>query len=286
LQNLAPIKQLESLAIDRLQYAQAMMLPESSQVVVLNINNDSGMVVVKDPETGKYIINEADLQDLAAIPFAALGLDLQLEGRQSTNSWLDDRQRNITINCDKRSPMMTYSSEQTCPALAWPVTKNFASANRQLEIKTPIILNPHLTSKIPIKQLDDVTKINQTNPAFFKDKIILFGYVEDLNSSTSSVMIHATAAESIASGKGLLTSYTDSIGNIYLLLWAGIGASSIFYRRRLWPLAIGITGGCVATGSALFMSGALLPLVPAVIVVVTSIYSVYLIKCPNESIDT
>jgi hypothetical protein len=290
LQTLAPIKQLESLAIDRLQYAQSMTLPEPSHVVVLNINqpidNDSGMVVIKDPETGRYIINEAHLQDLAAIPFATLGLDVQLEDRRSANSWLDDRQRNITINCDKRSPMMTYSSEQTCPALAWPVTKNFASANRQLEIKTPIILNPHLTSKIPIKQLDDVTKINQTNPAFFKNKIILFGYVEHLNSSTSSVMIHATAAESIASGKGLLTSYTDSIGTGYLLFWAGIGASSIFYRRRLLPLAIVITGGSVVTGPALFLSGALLPLVPAAIVVGASIYSVYLIKCPNESIDT
>jgi hypothetical protein len=287
LQALAPIKQPESLAIDRLQYAQAMMLPESSHVVVLNINqpinSDSIGMVVKDPETGRYIINEADLQDLAAIPFAALGLDVQLEGRQSTNSWLEDRQRNITINCDKRSPTMIYSSEQNCPALALSVATNYASANRRLEIKTPIILNHYLTSKILVKPFDNISKINQTNPDFFKGKMVFVGYVEN---STSSVMIHATAAELIASGKGLLTSYTDSIGNVYLLFWAGIGASSIFYRRRLWPLTIVITGGCVATGSALFMSGALLPLVPAVIVVGTSIYSVYLIKCPNESIDT
>ena len=287
LQTLAPIEQLESLAIDRLQYTQAMMLPESSHVVVLNINqpinNDAIVMVIKDPETGKYIINEADLQDLTASPFAALGLDVQLEGRQSTNSWLDDRQRNITINCDKRSPMMTYSSEQNCPALAWSVTKNYASVNRSLGIKNLIILNPYLTPKILVKPFNDNNKINQTNPDLFKGKILLVGYVENF---TSSVMIHATAAQSIASGKGLLTSYTDSIGNVYLLLWAGIGASSIFYRWRLFPLAIGITGGCVVTGSALFMSGALLPLVPAAIVVGASIYSVYLVKCPDESIDT
>ena len=295
LQALTPIRQLESLAIDRLQYAQAMMLSEPSQVVVLNINqpinNDSIGMVIKDPETGRYIINEADLQDLTAIPFAALGLDVQLENRRSTNSWLNDRQRNVTINCDKRVPLMTYSSEQNCQALALSVTKNYASAHRwrslsrgeSVGINTPIILNHYLTPKILVKQLDDITKVNQTNPAFFKDKIILFGYVEN---STSSVMIHATAAQSIASGQGLLTSYTDSLGNIYLLLWAGIGASAIFYRRRLWPLAIGITGGCVVTGSALFVSGSLLPLVPAAIVVGISVYSVYLIKCPNESIDT
>jgi hypothetical protein len=295
LQALTPIEQLESLAIDRLQFTQAMMRSEPSHVVVLNINqpidNDAIGMVIKDPETGRYIINEADLQDLTAIPFAALGLDVQLEDRRSENSWLEDRQRNITINCDKRSPMMSYSSEQTCPALAWSVTKNYASVNRwrslsygeSVGIKTPIILNPYLTPKILVKQLNDITKVNQTNPAFFKDKILLVGYVENLS---SSVMIHATAAESIASGQGLLTSYTDSIGNIYLLFWAGIGASSIFYRRRLWPLAIGITGGCVVTGSALFVSGSLLPLVPAAIVVVVSVYLVYLIKCPNESIDT
>ena len=287
LQALTPIAQLESLAIDRLQSTQAMMLPESSHVVVLNINqpinNDAIGMVIKDPETGKYIINEADLQDLTASPFAALGLDVQLEGRQSTNSWLDDRQRNITINCDKRSPMMTYSSEQNCPALAWSVTKNYASANRLLGIKNLIILNPYLTPKILVKPFNDNNKINQTNPDLFKGKILLVGYVENF---TSSVMIHATAAQSIASGKGLLTSYTDSIGNVYLLLWAGIGASSIFYRWRLFPLAIGITGGCVVTGSGLFMFGFLLPLVPGAIVVVASIYSVYLVKCPNESIDT
>jgi hypothetical protein len=289
LQALAPIRQLESLAIDRLQYAQAMTLPEPSHVVILNINqpidNDSGMVVVKDPETGRYIINEADLQDLAAIPFAALGLDVQLEDRRSANSWLDDRQRNIAINCDKRSPTMTYSSEQNCPALAWTLTKNYASASRSLAIRTPIILNPYLTAKISKNTINfnDISKLTKKDSNIFKDKILLVGYVEN---SASSVMIHATAAETIASGRGLLTSYTDSIGNVYLLLWAGIGASSIFYARRLLLLAIGIIGGCVVTGSVLFMSGALLPLVPAVIVVGVSVYSVYLVKCPNESIDT
>lgn len=289
LQTLAPIKQLELLAIDRLQYIQATMLPEPSHVVVLNIN-DSAMMVPREPETGKYLLDEAQLQDLAPIPFIALGLDVQLEARRS-NSWLDDRQRNITIDCDKRLPMMTYSSEQNCPALAWAVTENHTSANRwrslfygeSLGVKNSIILNPYLTPKILVKPFDDINKINQNNPSFFKDKILLVGYVENL---TSSVMIHATAVESIASGQGLLTSYTDSIGNLYLLLWAGIGTSSIFYRRRLWPLAIGLTGGCVVVGSVLFTSGALLPLVPAVVVVVVSVYSVYLIKFPNESIDT
>jgi hypothetical protein len=284
LQTLVPIKQLESLAIDRLQYIQAKMLPEPSHLVVLNIN-DPTMMVPREPETGKYLLDEAQLQDLATIPFVALGLDVQLEDRLSTNSWLEDRQRQITIDCDKRSPTMNYSSEQNCPALAWLVTKNHASASRSLGIKTPIILNPYLTAKISKNTINfnDISKLTKKDPNIFKDKILLVGYVEN---SASSVMIHATAAESIASGKGLVTLYIDSIGNIYLLCWTGIGASSIFYRRRLLPLAIGITGGCMVTGFVMFMSGSLLPLVPAVMVVGVSVYSVYLVKCPNESIDT
>lgn len=50
LQALTPIKQLESLAIDRLQYAQAMTLPQPSQVVVLNINRPPAKVLERSTE--------------------------------------------------------------------------------------------------------------------------------------------------------------------------------------------------------------------------------------------
>ena len=179
---------------------------------------------------------------------------------------------------------MIYSSERNCPALAWAVTKNYNGADRSRAIKPAIILNPYLTSRIDRAKLNfsDVSKLIKKDPHVFKDKILLIGYVEN---SASSVMVHATATEAIASGLPLLTSSTDSIGNIYLLLWAGIRASSIFFARRLVPITVIVTGCCVGTGAILFSCGYLLPLVPAAIVVGLSSCLVYLVKLPYESIQ-
>ncbi len=285
LQALAPVQKLESKAIDRLQLAQAAMMPAKSQVVVLNINepvkNDAVIVVTQAPETRMYGIDEGQLQDLSSIPFSALGLDVQLEDR-SNQSWLEDREHKnkVSFNCDRGLPAMTYlpPKDQNCPALAWAMAKNYAPASRSTVVNPSIVLNHYLTPKIEIKQLSDL----KSNPDFFKDKIILVGYKKN---QSSSVMIHATAAEAIASDRPLLTSYIDSIGNVYLLLWAGIGAASIFYARRLFPIAVVITGCCIGTGLLLFTSGYLLPLVPAAIVVGVSSCLVYLIKLPNESMQ-
>jgi hypothetical protein len=285
LQTLAPVKELELKVVDRFQSVQAAMMPTKSRVVVLNINepvkDDAVMVVTRPSKTEMYSIDEAQLQDLSSIPFAALGLDVQLEDRHS-NSWLADgeRKQKININCDRRSPATIYlpPADRNCPALAWAMAKNYAPASRSLGVNPAIVLNPHLRDKIEIKQLSDL----KNNPDFFKDKIIFVGYVEN---PSSSVMIHAIAAESIASDRPLLTSYIDSIGNVYLLMWAGIGAASIFYTRQLFLITIIITGCCIGTGWLLFMNGYLLPIIPAAIVVSLSSCLVYSTKLPNKSMQ-
>jgi hypothetical protein len=292
IQTLPPVKQLELLAIDRLQFTQVTMMSAQTHTVLLNINepvkDDAVSVAIREPSTDKALpgaiyFDEAQLADLASIPFAALGVDVRLEAR-TNNSWLDDPKRNVRINCDERVPAMTYLSERNCPALAWAVTKNYNGADRARAIKPAIILNPYLTSRIDRAKLNlsDISKLIKKNPDLFKDKILLVGYVEN---PVSSVVIHATATEAIASGLALLTSYTDSIGNIYLLLWAGIGSASIFYARRLVKITIVITVCCVGTGAILFSSGYLLPLVPAAIVVALGSCLVYLIKLPHESMQ-
>jgi hypothetical protein len=100
LQTLAPIRQLESLAIDRLQYAQVKMLPVSSHTILVDIN-DGEIIVIG----GKSTSSGSPLQPLANLPFLALGSDLKIESEQIDN-WL--KQLNVSINCEDKSPTMTY----------------------------------------------------------------------------------------------------------------------------------------------------------------------------------
>jgi CHASE2 domain-containing sensor protein len=166
-----------------------------------------------------------------------------------------------------------------CQPLAWAVTQNYLAAARSQSIDRSIVLNPYLVSTIERIKLSDVGK---QNPNLFKGKFLIVGFVKD---RSSPAMIHAIAIEQIArsidNSQPLLTAPSQSIGIIYILIWAGIGGGSIFFTRRLFPPIVAISS--LGTGAILFVCGYLLPLIPTAIGVGISSYLVCLIKLPNES---
>jgi hypothetical protein len=300
-QTLAPVQKLESKVVDRFQSTQVAMNQTKSRVVVVDLNDrdkvvDAGRVVLN----GNSISSGSQLQELTNIPDLTLGVDLQVG--TISESLLDNPK--IIINCDERPPMKTYSSpiDRNCLALAWAVTKasvpidrtSSRSVSKGESINKSFVLNPHLIPKIEQIKLSDLSKLKQNNPDIFKGKIVLVGFVKDRQRNlslqdSSSIILHAIATEqilrSISDHQPLLTSSTDSIGTIYILFWAGLSGSSIFYARRLLPMAISIACVCISTGWLLFMCGYLLPLTPAAIVVGISSYLVYLIKLPSKSMQ-
>jgi hypothetical protein len=276
LQTLAPLRTLESLAIDRLQSAQVTMLPVPSHTILIDTNDgDEERVAIG----GESISSGSQLQPLANLPFLALGSDLKIESELS-DSWL--KQSNISINCEHRSPTMMYvpiDRRRDCQPLAWAVTQNYLTAARSRSVDRSIVLNPYLASAIERIKLSDLSK---QNPNLFTGKFLIVGFVKD---PSSPAMIHAIATEQIArsidNSQPLLTAPSQSIGIIYILIWAGIGGGSLFYRRRLFPPIVAIAS--LGTGAILLMCGYLLPLIPTAIGVGISNYLVCLIKLPNES---
>ncbi|WP_295615882.1 hypothetical protein [Chamaesiphon sp. GL140_3_metabinner_50] len=275
LQTLSPIQKLESLAIDRLQLAQVAIMPMPSQTIVVDTNDDDEERV---NVSGESISSGAQLQQLANLPFLALGSDLKIESEHNDN-WL--KQSNISINCEARFPQINYapiSRTNDCQPLAWAVTKNYPAVHSR-SIDRDLILNPYLASTIERIKLSDISKQNSDR---FKGKILLVGVVKDLS---SPVMIHAIATEQIVRSidphRPLLTGSRRSIEIVYILIWSGIGGAAIFYTRRLYLPLVAIA--CLCSGGILFMCGYLLPLIPAAIGVGISSYLVCLIKLPNES---
>jgi hypothetical protein len=140
---------------------------------------------------GESISSGAQLQQLANLPFLALGSDLKIESEQS-DSWL--KQSNISINCEHRSPTMMYvpiDRRRDCQPLAWAVTQNYLAAARSRSVDRSIVLNPYLGSTIERVKLSDLSK---QNPNLFKGKFLVVGFVKD---RSSPAMIHAIAIEQI-----------------------------------------------------------------------------------------
>jgi CHAT domain len=283
LQTLAPVKELESQVVDRYQLVQANWMSVKSWVVVIDLNGkDEGVNEGRVVIGGDSISSESQLQELSKLKFAALGVDVKIE-ETASNSWLKT-QPNVSLNCDRQLPMMTYAPKiNDCMALALAVTKNYIPIGQTSAIDKSIVLNSHLSSKIDQIKLSDLSQLTKNNPDLLKDKILLVGYVKD---KSSPVMIHAIATEqiirSIHSRHPLLTRSDDRNSLWYILFWAGLSGASIFYARRLFPIATAIVLVGVGTGGILFLSGYLLPLVPVAIVVVVGSCFVYLIKLPNQ----
>jgi hypothetical protein len=275
-QTLAPIRALESLAIDRLQYIQVAMMPVPAHTILVDTNDgDEERVAIG----GESISSGSQLQQLANLPFLALGSDLKIESEHSDN-WL--KQSNISINCEHRSPTMTYlpiDRRRDCQPLAWAVTQHYLAAAHSRSVDRSIVLNPYLANAIERVKLSDISK---QDPNLFKGKFLVVGVVKD---RSSPAMIHAITIEqivrSIDNSQPLLVASSQSIGIIYMLIWAGIGGGSIFYWRRLFPPIVAISS--LGTSAILFMCGYLLPLIPTAIGVGISSYLVCLIKLPNES---
>jgi hypothetical protein len=272
LKTVEPIQTLEKLAIDKFQIAQVAMMPNQSRVIVIDISNrdnqDDGRVI----PNGEYISSETLLQDLARVPFLALGLDLKIESQHS--SFLD--KSNVSFNCANLSPLKNYPAQvgKDCTALAWAVTKNHA------QIYTPhsFILNPYLAASI--EQIN-LTQLARIKPAVLKDKILLVGAVKD---RSSPIMTHAIATEQILR-QTLPAPIDDLTGTIYILLWSSLSGSSIFLhranRRRSVSIALGMTILSIGIGWILFSYSYLVPLVLVFIAIAITNTLSYWLKPTN-----
>jgi hypothetical protein len=283
LKSLAPIQTLESLVIDRFQFAQANRITTTNQLVVIDLSHrDNGAEDGRIVPNGEFISGESQLQELAEIPFAALGLDVNIE-YEASNSFLE--KPNISRNCAESPLTMTYIAQinPDCLALAWQVTKNHPQAKNRPKPQQSIVLNPYLAAKIKQVNLSDLNKLIDSNPDFSKDKIILVGTVKD---QSSSVMLQAIATSqilsSIVDNQPLTTPVGDSMGTIYVLLWSGLTGAAVFALRRLLPITVGMTLLSAGTGWLLFTSGYLLPLLPTVVVVGISSSLISLIRQSHD----
>ncbi len=254
LKSIEPIQTLEKLALDKFQIAQVAMMPHQSHVIVIDINNrdnqDDGRVI----PNGDSISGETLLQDLAKVPFLALGVDLKIESQHS--SFLD--KPNVSFNCANLPPTIDYApqSSKDCTALAWAVTKQYT----QIDKPRSFILNPHLAPSIEQINLSQLATIN---PTVLKNKVILVGAVKD---RSSPIMLHAIATEQIF--RQILPTPIDNLtGTIYILFWSSLSGWSIVMRRRLLPMAISTTFLSIGTGWLLFSAGYLVPVVSVVIAV-------------------
>lgn len=283
LKTIAPIQKLESLAIDRFQALQVSLNPAKTHVIIIDLQDredgsETGSIVAN----GESISSELQLQELSQISALAIGLDLKIE-HQTSDSFLD--KPNIKFNCAELPPTVIYISQITpdCAALAWAVTKKYPQADRAVNDRRPIILNPYLAATITQIHLSDLSKLIKSNPVMFKDKIILVGVVND---KSSPVMIHAIATEqivrSIVEHQPLLTPINDSIGTIYILIWSGLSSAAIATQRRL-SFTVGMTVVSIGTGWLLFISSYLLPLVPTIIAIGIGGSLIYLTKYPHHS---
>jgi hypothetical protein len=284
LQSIAPIQKLESLAIDRFQALQVSLSSAKTHVIIIDPRDredgsETGKIVAND----ESISSELQLQELSQISDLAIGLDLKIE-HQTNDSFLD--KPNIKFNCAELPPTMIYSSQITpdCSALAWTVTKKYSQADRAINSQQPMILNPHLGAMITQIHLSDLGKLVKSNPAMFKEKIILVGVVKD---KSSPIMIHAIATEqivrSIVKHQPLITPINDSIGTIYVLIWSGFSSAAIFATRRRLPLAVGVTIFSIITSWLLFIAGYLLSLVPTIIAIGIGASLIHLARHPHHS---
>ncbi|WP_310483490.1 hypothetical protein [Chamaesiphon sp. VAR_48_metabat_403] len=272
LKPIEPIQTLEKLILDKFQIAQVAMMPNQSRVVVIDISNrddrDDGRVI----PNGEYISSETLLQDLAKVPFSALGVDLKIENQHS--SFLD--RPNVSFNCVNLPPTMNYTPQtgKDCIALAWNVTKK----DRRINPPRSFILNPHLAKSIERINLSQLTTIK---PDLLKDKILLVGAGKD---RSSPIMTHAIATEQILR-QTLLSPIDDLTGTIYILLWSSLSGSSIFLRganrRRLVPIAVGTTILSTGIGWLLFSYSYLVPLVLVFIAIAIGNTLSYWIKPTN-----
>jgi hypothetical protein len=286
LQTIPPIKKLESLTLDRFQFIQVAMMPQKSRVVVIDLNNGSDKEVDKSRIVldGDSISSESQLRSLSKLQFIALGVDVKIE-KIVSNSWLLYKPY-VSLNCSDLPLQIEIAyAPQTagCKALAVAMTESYSPTGRTFMLDKSIVLNPSLLSKIEQFKLSDIDRLTKNNPDLFKDKILVVGYVQD---RYSPVIIHAIAAEQIVRAidnhRSLLT-LSDPLSDMgYLLFWAGLSGTSIFYARRLLPIATVVFLLGTGTGWVLFMSGYLLPLVPVAIVVGISSCFVYLVKLPNN----
>jgi CHASE2 domain-containing sensor protein len=284
LQSIVPIQKLESLAIDRFQALQVTLNPAKTHVVVIDPRDredgsETGRIVAND----ESISSELQLQELSQISDLAIGLDLKIE-HQTSDSLLD--KPNIKFNCAELPPTMIYSSQITpdCSALAWTVTKKYSQADRAIDAQQPMILNPYLGAMITQIHLSDLGKLIKSNPAMFKDKIILVGVVKD---KSSPIMIHAIATEQIIRSsvehQPLLTPIDNSIGTIYVLIWSGFSNAAIFATGRRLSIAVGVIIFSVSTSWLLFIAGYLLPLVPTIIAIGIGASLIHLARHPHHS---
>jgi CHASE2 domain-containing sensor protein len=269
LKQIEPVQTLEKLALDKFQIAQVAMMSDRSHVTIVDISNrdnqDDGRVI----PNGEYISSEALLQDLAKVPFLAIGLDLKIERQHS--SFLD--KPNISFNCANLPPMMNYTPQvgKDCTALAWAVTKKYS----QIDTPRTLILNPHLAGSIAQINLSQLATIK---PTLLKDKVLLVGAVKD---PFSPITIHAIATEQILRHI-LLTPTNDLTGTIYILFWSSLSGWSIFVRRRLVPIGISTTILSIGSGWLLFSSGYLVPLVSVLIAIAIGNILSYWIKQHSE----
>jgi hypothetical protein len=254
LKSIEPIQTLEKLALDKFQSAQVAMMPKQSRVTVIDISNrenqDDGRVI----PNGEYISSETLLQDLAKVPFLALGVDVKIESQHS--SFLD--KPNVSFNCGTLPPTMNYppQSGKDCTALAWAVSKKYT----QIDTPRSFILNPHLAGSI--EQIN-ISQLATINPEVFKNKVLLVGAGID---RSSPIMTHAIATEQIF--RQTLPAPIDNLtGTIYILLWSSLSGWSILDRRRLVPIAIGTTFLSIGSGWLLFSSGYLVPIVSVFIAI-------------------
>jgi hypothetical protein len=248
LKSIEPIRTLEKLALDKFQLTQVAMMPNSSRVVIIDISNRDNQEDGRVMPNGEYISSEILLQDLAKVPFLALGVDLKIEERHS--SFLD--KPNVSFNCINLPPSIDYIPQmgKDCIALAWAVTKK----DRQIDPPQPFMLNPHLAKSIEQINLSQLATID---PAVFKNKFLLVGAVKD---RSSPIVTHAIATDQILR-QTLLAPIDDLTGTIYILLWSSLSGWSILDRRRLVPIAVSTTILSIGTGWLLFSYGYLVPLV-------------------------
>lgn len=282
-QTITPFQKLESLAIDQFQFLQVSLKSAKTHVIIIDPRDredgsETGKIVAND----ESISSESQLQDLSQISDLEIGLDIKIE-HQTSDSFLD--KPNIKFNCAEPPPAMTYIPQiKGCTALAWTVTKKYLQTDGGVSAPKSMILNPHLGAMITKINLSDLSKLNKSNSAMFKEKIILVGVVKD---KSSPIMIHAIATEqivrSVSEYQPLLTPISNSIGTIYILIWSGLSSAAIFLTQRRLSFIVGMTLGSVSSGLVLFMSGYLFPLVPTIVATGIGSSLVYLTKHPHHA---
>jgi CHASE2 domain-containing sensor protein len=286
LQSLAPVQNLENMAINRLQALQANMMPMEPHVVIVDMSSKNDEKNERVVIMGKAIAGDAQLQDLSKISAMAIGLNIKI-ANLSSDSFL--HKSNVIINCAKQPPAISnylHQIDTSCSSLAAAVAKKYLQTNKAPNSNPSNVVNPHLAKYIPQIPLSQLL----SNRAMLASKILIVGTVNEQVESRlkhpSSTLIHAIAAEQIIRAENgqqpFLASLTDPAKTIYIFLWSGLSCIAIAYRRFLFLLPTAILSTSIGVGLCLFVMGHLAPLVPISAVVIVSSIFVNLIKLPSN----